>query len=72
MVSIYDPDSGRAQIFISCAIRSAATVTLILPAEWAGRSVEVLTFFLSEEGVASAQARSLVSDTTYAGNLLLE
>jgi hypothetical protein len=72
MVSIYDQDSGRAQIFISCAIRSDATVTMVLPAEWAGLSVEVLTFFLAEEGVASAQARSLISDTTYAGNLLLE
>jgi len=72
MVSIYDADSGRAQVFISCAIRGDATATLALPAEWAGRSVEVLTFFLSEEGVASAQARSLISDTTYAGNLLLE
>jgi len=71
-VSVYDPINNKALSFVSCAIRSNATVTLALPAEWAGYTVEVFAFFLSEAGVASANAKSLVSDTLYVGSILLE
>lgn len=71
-VSVYDPISNKALSFVSCATRTDATITLALPAEWTGLSVEVFAFFLSEEGVASANAKSLISDTLYAGSIVLE
>jgi hypothetical protein len=71
-VSIFDAESFKSQSFISCAARSESSVTLALPAEWAGRFVDVFAFFLAEAGVGASSTKMQVSDTVYAGGLALE
>ena len=71
-LSLYYPETGKSLGFIACASRSDAHFAAVIPAEWAGRQVEVFAFFLAESGVGSAEVSSQLSDTLYAGSLTLQ
>jgi hypothetical protein len=68
-VSLYDSSSGEVVYFLNCASRADGTVILIVPAEWSGRTVEVLTFFVVLEGTMASTARESVSNTVWAGSV---
>lgn len=71
-VSLYHAETNKALGFISCAMRGDKQCLLPIPFEWAGRTVEVFAFFLSESGVGSTEEVTQLSDTVYAGSLLLQ
>ena len=70
-VSCYDADSGEAVYFLNCASRADGNVTLSLPAEWSGRSLQVLAFFNSLKNPSDTVSREMVSNTGYAGSVVL-
>jgi len=46
MVSLFDGETRAAIGYHAVADRSAATVDLLLPTDWAGKAVQVLAFLL--------------------------
>lgn len=70
-VSCYDAASGEAVYFFNCASRADGNVTLTLPVEWSGRTLDVLAFFNSLKNPTDAVSREMVSNTTYAGSVVL-
>ncbi len=71
-VGFFHPESGETAYFINCAARSEATVSLTLPAEWAGRSLEVLVFLTSATYLAGNSKRQSVSNTQWVATVTLE
>ncbi len=72
MVSLLDAEELRSSVHYAVATRSDAETTLKVPLGWAGRSVHVYAFFLSELALNSSVTRKQVSDTAWAGSLVLE
>ena len=70
-VSCYDAAYGEAVYFFNCASRADGNVTLTLPVEWSGRTLDVLAFFNSLKNPTDAVSREMVSNTTYAGSVVL-
>jgi len=70
-VSCYDAASGEAVYFFNCASRADGNVTLTLPVEWSGRTLDVLAFFNSLKNPTDAVSREMVSNTNYAGSVVL-
>jgi hypothetical protein len=71
LVGLYDPAANKCLSFIAVAARSEGSVNLTVPAEWEGRQVEVFAFFINVETLGATVSTDL-SDTCYAGSLLLE
>jgi len=71
VVSLFDVATSEVVYVPGCASRSQATATLNLPAEWSGRTVEVLAFLISLEGTSTSNGRESVSNTVYAGSLVI-
>lgn len=72
IVSVYDPEQKRGEVFYSVYRRNETTGTLNLPSTWAGRKVEVLAFFKSAADPATLKQGYEVSDTVYGGSVTLE
>lgn len=71
MVSLYDAETQAAIGYHAVAVRSAQTVDLLLPTDWAGKTVQVLAFFIASASVGSVDAKNQVSDTTFGGAVAL-
>jgi hypothetical protein len=69
IVSLYDRQTAEVVYFPGCASRQEESVTIGLPANWSGRTAEVLVFLISLEGNGSSASRELVSNTVYAGSV---
>ncbi len=70
-VSCYDASTGEVVYFLNCAVRSDGNVTLNLAAEWSGKTLHVLAFFNSLKNPSDAVSRELISNTAYAGSVVL-
>lgn len=71
IVSFTDQATGEVVYFPACASRSQATASITLPAEWSGRTAEVLLFLISLDGKTASSSRELVSNTVYAGSVAI-
>ena len=67
-LSVYDPESNRAQIFMSNAERSVEGSDLQITPEWSGKTLEVWAFFTDAEKSGYSET---ISDTTYLGSIQL-
>jgi len=71
MVSVYDEAENASAIYMAAASRSDSAAELELPANWSGKTVQILAFFLAENGIGSSDQKQLVSNTSYGGSLVL-
>jgi hypothetical protein len=67
-LSVFDPETNRAQAFISKAERSEGSVDVNITTEWIGKNLEVWAFFTDAEILGVAES---ISDTVYLGSVLL-
>lgn len=72
MVSLLDAEEFQSGVHYAVALRSAAEASITVPLSWAGKTVHVYAFFLSELALNSSVNRKQVSDTVWAGSLVLE
>jgi len=71
MVSLFDEEFSIAGIYPVAATRADTTAQLIIPEGWAGRSVQLLAFFLAANAVGTAENKQQVSDTSWGGVVAL-
>jgi hypothetical protein len=67
IVSVFDSATDEVCYFAGAANRQAGIAVLNLPANWSTRTVEVFTFLVALEGLASSP--DTVSKTVYAGSV---
>jgi hypothetical protein len=67
IVSVFDSATDEVCYFAGAATRQAGIAVLNLPANWSTRTVEVFTFLVALEGLASSP--DTVSKTVYAGSV---
>ncbi len=70
-VSLSDVASREVLYFLNCASRQDTTVTLNVPIEWSGRTVEVLTFFNALQNTVVTSVRESISNTQWAGSVMI-
>lgn len=67
-LSVYDPETNRAQVFMSNADRAVASSDLQISPEWSGKNLEVWAFFTDAEISGNSET---ISETAYLGSILL-
>ena len=71
MVGLYEPTKGIGFTFMNVATRADGQITIEMPEACADLSVEVYAFFLSLSGLGGVASKDQVSDSIYAGSILL-
>lgn len=71
MVGLFDAAKSEGLAFINEANRADGTVSLEIPEEWLGRSIDVFAFFLAVSGMGGIAGKDQVSDSVYGGHVLL-
>jgi len=70
-VAVYNPLKNHAVVRINAAERNDASVSLALPANYSGDTVHVYTGFVAAKVLIGAAARASVSESVYAGAILI-
>jgi len=71
MLGLYDVSTGEGFTLVGGFTRQQETALITLPANWAGRTLEVFAFMVSSLALVSLNDPSHVSSTWYAGSVVL-
>ena len=71
MIGLYEPTKGIGFSIMNAATRADGQVTVEMPEECAGLSVEVYAFYLSLSGLGGAASKDQISDSVHGGSILL-
>lgn len=71
MVSVYNETDNVSLAYDSVAERAACSADLDTPAEWAGKTVQVLVFLIAVAAYGAVESKSQVSNTVWAGTVEL-
>ena len=70
--AIVEPESLEAEYVINAGTRAAATLTVVPPAQFVGKTVHVYLGFFSVDSLVSSVPKNGIANTVYAGEVVLQ
>jgi len=67
MICVYNEMDNVSLAYTSVAERSTGNADLEVPAEWAGKTAQVLVFLIASNAIGTVETKTQVSNSVWAG-----